>query len=83
MVPQKRRARIWTGKWRSSSVYQIQMLPRFLTTPASAVGCTRIVLKVPSGVLIYFSPFDLHGDRHVVHCVDNGHHEVVTDLERL
>jgi len=43
MVPQKSRARICTGMWRSSSVYQIQMLPRFLTTPASAIGCTRMV----------------------------------------
>ena len=49
IVPQKSRARICTGRWRSSSVYQIQMLPRFFTTPASAVGCTRSVLKVPSG----------------------------------
>ena len=56
MVPQKRRARICTGRWRSSSVYQIQMLPRFFTTPASAVGCTRTVLKVPSVVLISSRP---------------------------
>src|ERR1035438_1051642 len=56
MVPQKRRARIWTGRWRSSSVYQIQILPRFLTTPASAVGCTRRVLNVPSAVLISSRP---------------------------
>ena len=68
MVPQNRRARICTGRWRSSSVYQIQMLPRFFTTPASAVGCTRRVLKVPSVVLIYFAAFHLHGHRHA--CVE-------------
>src|SRR5579863_5972439 len=56
MVPQKRRARICTGRCLSSSVYQIQMLPRFLTTPASAVGCTRMALKVPRGVLISSRP---------------------------
>src|SRR6266567_2279555 len=56
MVPQNRRARICTGRCRSSSVYQIQMLPRFLTTPASAVGCTRTVLNVPTGVLISSLP---------------------------
>ena len=32
------------------------MLPRFFTTPASAVGCTRMVLKVPSVVLISSRP---------------------------
>ena len=57
MVPQKRRARICTGRWRSSSVYQIQMLPRFLTTPASAVGWTRRVLKDPREVLISSRPY--------------------------
>ena len=56
IVPQKSRARICTGRWRSSSVYQIQMLPRFFTTPAAAVGCTRTVLKVPSGVLTSSRP---------------------------
>ena len=63
MVPQKSRARICTGRWRSSSVYQIQMLPRFFTTPASAVGCTRRVLKVPSGGLDLFAALHLHGHR--------------------
>jgi hypothetical protein len=43
IVPQNSRARICTGIWRASSVYQIQMLPRFFTTPSSAVGCTRMV----------------------------------------
>ena len=50
MVPQNSRARICTGIRRSSSVYQIQILPRFLTTPASAMGCTRMVGKVPARV---------------------------------
>ncbi len=49
-VPQKSRARICTGMCRSSSVYQIQMFPRFFTTPASADGCTRTVWYVPEGV---------------------------------
>ncbi len=52
IVPQNSRACICTGRCRSSSVYQIHMLPRFFTTPTSAVGCTRIVLKVPSDVRI-------------------------------
>ena len=83
MVPQKSRARICTGKWRSSSVYQIQMFPRFLTTPASEVGCTRMVLKVPSGCFDHFPAFDLHGDGYIVHCVDDRHYEIVSDFERL
>src|SRR6266702_2931356 len=43
MLPQNRLARICTGMWWASSVYQIQILPRFFTTPSSAVGCTRMV----------------------------------------
>src|SRR5258708_12087824 len=43
MVPQNRLARICTAMWWAPSVYQIQILPRFFTTPSSAVGCTRMV----------------------------------------
>ena len=64
-------------------MYQIQMFPRFLTTPAAAVGCTRMVLKVPSGVLTSSRAFDLHRDRHVVHGVHHGNHEVLADLQGL
>src|SRR6185312_16939525 len=52
IVPQNNLACICTGICRGSSVYQIQMCPRFFTMPSSATGSTLTVLKVPAGVLI-------------------------------
>ncbi len=83
MVPQKSRARICTGRWRSSSVYQIQMFPRFFTTPASAVGCTRMVLKVPSGVLITSRPSTFMVTGTLCMASTTGITKFVADLQRL
>src|SRR6202007_3417652 len=51
-MPQYMCARAWTGMRAASSEYQIQILPLSLSKPEAASGCTRMVLKVPAGVLI-------------------------------
>jgi hypothetical protein len=44
------------GKDQAQIDAALQAAPRFFTTPASAMGCTRNVLKTPSGVLISSRP---------------------------
>src|ERR1041385_2598105 len=50
-VPQDMRARICTGMRAASSEYQTQIFPLSRRAPEAVSGCTRIVLKVPAGVL--------------------------------